>query len=198
MKKLTIILVITLTFDILAFNYLEYIQNNRKCYIYKYSNVPLIYQKQEIKLNNIDELRFDDYFEILDFNEYRYGFSFDEDNQTIDIRINDNYNYSYNYYLIEPTIITKIEYITNTIYVNDDVTEEYIESNDYSIYYSRDYYEFALGSDISDIIKEIQDDIECYYNVTCDYSKLNPYVTGEYEVVFYNDYDKVIKIIKIT
>lgn len=193
MRKLIILFFILLLIDISLFKYLDNLFKSLTEYQYLYRYKPLIYQNKDILLNDIDDFQIDDYFTILDFNDNVVDYSFD-DNNTININfINYPYIICYDYSIIEPKYITKTEYITEKIYVQDN----YLDFKDEHIYYQNDYYEFEIGTDLSYIIQIIKDDIESYTNVTCDYSKLNPYIPGEYEVFFYNDFEKIIKLIKI-
>lgn len=191
-KKIILVIILTIL-DILAYIYLDNSILNLKSYEYKYSNKPLIYLNKKIELYDINDFVFEDYFEVLDFNNNSYKYYIDSDNKQIIIKLKDYDDvYYYNYEIIEPEIVT--EYIRETIYVDNN---EYSDYEDNHIYYSCDYYEFELGTDISCIIQTVQDDIESYTNVTCDYSCLNPYILGTYDIYFYNDFEKVIKKVKI-
>lgn len=177
----------------------------KKTYEFINDHYPLIYQKKDIVLNDIEDFVFDDYFTILDFNDSSYTYRFLDDELLIKIKDN-NLEFKFPYSIIEPQIIEKEVIKYETIYVennsnnnqtapNNDVIIE--EVNDTKIYYLQSHYSFNVGTDISTIISIISSDITCYDNVTVDYAYLNPYEVGVYSVYFYSSSDKVIKTIEI-
>lgn len=195
MRKYIFSVTILLLLNVVSFLYLENALSSLKAFPYKYTNKPIVYIKQAVKINDLANFNFNDYFDVLDFGLDSYKVYIDESQNLINIRLlNSDDVLSYEYKIIEPIVITETEYITQTVYVDNS---EYADYEDNNIYYSIDYYEFELGTDLSYIIQIVQDDIVTYTNVTCDYSNLNPYENGEYSIYFYNDFQKITKIVKI-
>ena len=187
MKKYILIIIICLFSDIYLYKYYIKIENEKKVYEYKNNDLPLLYQKKDIILNNIEDFVFDDYFKILSFNDESYNYKFEDDVLKINIKnIDDTYEFKYE--LTKPKIIEKTVYKTVTEYIDgnsNDSSFEYFQNDTKLI---NDYFSFPLGTDLGTIISTIGSQaIESDESVTCDYSSLNPYEIGLYSVNLYTN-----------
>lgn len=188
MKKFILLIIIFTLLDIYLYKYYLKIENQRKEYAYKNTDKPLLYQKKDIVLNNIEDFIFDDYFTIISFNDVSYDYKFDND--ILKIKIKDiDYVFEFNYEIIKPKIIEKTIYKTVTEYKDsnnyDNSINEYYQNETKLV---KDYFVFDLGTDLSTIISIIGSEaIISDQSVTCDYSSLNPYEIGSYSINLYTD-----------
>lgn len=204
MHKLALGTILLIILDIALCFYLKDIVLSKRTFEFSNDNKPLIYQKKDIVLNDIDDFIFEDYFDLLSFNDSSYSYKFTDSDVAIILKAN-NVQLQYPYSLIEAQIIEKEVIKYETIYLenssnnnqNTDESSDYIEIQDSKIHYSQDHYSFNRGTDISTIISTISSDISCYDNVVVDYANLNPYETGTYDVYFYSSGDSVTKTIVI-
>ena len=193
MKKYVITILLLTSVNIFLSFYLQNIVINQDSFEYVYKEKPIIYQKKDIELNNIEEFKFEEYFEILNFNENSYSYNFKDD--YLSVKLKDiNEEFVYDYVIIEPEVIETIKYQTITEYVYPEYVYDqgacYIEADTYEL-------SFESGTDIANIIHELGDIVYSSDYVTCDYSSINPNSVGTYKAYFYSDCGNIEILVKI-
>ena len=199
MKKYILTIILLFLFIFASYAYLKQISVDAIPYTLKIIDNPLIYLKKELIIEDIESFDFDEYFHILSNNEFKYKYIFNADNLNIFIN-NNKYSYPYKIKEKEKEIIT--EYIIQEVYIensnnnhnnnnisiqsNNDTIHSFDLEPDY-FYILNDYLSFPLGSDLSQIINEIQNNIDTNIRVSIDYSSLNPNSIGEYIIYIHSD-----------
>ena len=209
MKKYLLIIILLFMFIFVGYAYLSQISVDAIPYVLKIIDNPLIYLKKELIIDDIESFDFDEYFQILSNNEFKYKYTFNADNLNIFIN-NNKYSYPYKIKEKEKEIIT--EYIIQEVYIennsnnynnnnipnqsNNDTIHSFDLEPDY-FYILNDYLSFPLGSELSQIINEIQNNIDTNIRVSIDYSSLNPNSIGEYIIYIHSNNETKSIIINI-
>lgn len=168
------------------------------------NNDPLIYQKRELILDDIESFNFDDYFTVLSNSNYRISYIFNEN--SIDISLNDkHYIYPYTIREKEKEIVT--EYVIQEVYIETPVSVDTNNSYEHDVIQyeeEKDYLNiinstlsFSSGTDLNDIIYSIQNNIDTNVRISVDYSSLNPNYPGDYIIYIYSDIGNNQILIKI-
>ena len=158
-------------------------------------------------MDDVAEFDFDTYFELLSFKDTAYRYEFKDEQLFVYL---DNDTFAYNYKLKEPIIETveKIVYkevekpqtqSSSTSQIEQDTQSneiEYIEEADY-FRLRRESFSFEEGTDLSDIIAVLKDQVDTNLPVTIDYSALNPNQIGQYTIFFISSSQKYPFLIEI-
>ena len=190
MKKLLFFLSFIILTDLFSFIYLKQLMDKRTAFSFESHTKPLIYQKRDIVLKDVDDFVFEDYFSVLSAGSITISYKTDGDQIKVFM---DEEEYEFPYEIIPPEVITveKIVYkekevIKETVTEgnrNENGTVSYETEADY-FYLKNQSLSFEKGTDISVIIREITDSVDTNQDVSVDYSQLNPNQTGTDQVFF--------------
>ena len=181
--------------DMISYNYLKLISENKIPYRFIPSIKSFIYQKKDIVIDDPKDFNLEDFFVIVGFKDSIYRYEFKDDVLQIEL---DGKTYHYDYELRQPVV----EIVEKTVYKEvvkevkvsepqqqEDDDERKESSGEYL--YEEDYFRlrkdkaiFDEGEDISKIIEVIKDQADTNMQVTIDYSQLNPNIIGQYTVYF--------------
>ena len=198
MRKLIILTILLLLADIFLYKYLNSLRLEKKEFRFEVEDEKIIYQTSDIRLNEIKDFNFDNYFYVISFNNNSYRYEIDD--EYIIVHIHPDKTYRFKYELIEPKVITETVFIEKPIEIQKPVYQEvenenYIES-DY-FYVDNDYFSFSLDTDLDDIRNILKSNIHTSYETDIDYSELNVSHVGQYKVVYSCSNEKIEIIIEI-
>ena len=198
MKKI-LIAILLIFINIFLGYYLFTLQGNKKELNIELLSDQLIYQINDIELNNLSDFIFSNYFVVTNnTNSYKYSFN----DEYINVQIGQN-SYSFEYTINEPKVIEKTVYkevvIDNSnkeIETKEEDEIEY-ETNEY-FYVNSDYLCFDYGTSLDEIRNEIINNINTTHETSIDYKDLNTSSIGQYSVVYTANDKKIEIIVEIT
>ena len=198
MKKILIAIVLIFINLFLGY-YLFTLQGNKKELNIELLSDQLIYQINDIELNNLSDFIFSNYFVVTsNTNSYKYSFN----DKYINVQIGQN-SYSFEYTINEPKVIEKTVYkevaVDNSnkeIETKEEDEIEY-ETNEY-FYVNSDYLCFDYGTSLDEIRNEIINNINTTHETSIDYKDLNTSSIGQYSVVYTANDKKIEIIVEIT
>ena len=204
MKKYLIIILFLTISIYFSYTYLMETIDSKLALKVTLNNDPLIYQKRELILDDIESFNFDDYFTVLSNSNYRISYIFNEN--SIDISLNDkHYIYPYTIREKEKEIVT--EYVIQEVYIETPVSVDTNNSYEHDVIQyeeEKDYLNIinstlsiSSGTDLNDIIYSIQNNIDTNVRISVDYSSLNPNYPGDYIIYIYSDIGNNQILIKI-
>lgn len=198
MRKLLLISITLLMLDVFLYRYLNLTMENKKPYLFIDSDIPLIYQTNDIELNKTNEFKFNNYFNIITFDTVSYRYEFKDD--CLNIYLYPDLKYSFKYKTMKPEVIKETIYIEKEIPV--EITNTVSEIDEYTIeedyfYVDNDYLYFDIDTDFDYIRQVLSNNIHTSYQTNIDYAKLNSSQVGQYEVIYSCENKKIEIIVEI-
>lgn len=187
MKKIFIILILLLL-NYFSYHYLIILNKAYESFIPTQDDFVLV-QVNDIKLYDVEDFLFDDYFKVLSFSDYSIKDSFIENTYNLEITTsNIKKDYQFNVIFLEKEVITNIikEYVyldkeENNNKNNSSANNTIINSDTYFDVYQTSF-QYVVNTSLQTIVSDIANSFECSEEVMIDYSSLNPNVEGEYSV----------------
>ena len=135
MKKLLFFLSFIILTDLFSFIYLKQLMEKRTAFSFESHTKPLIYQKRDIVLKDVDDFVFEDYFSVLSAGSITISYKTDgnrNENGTVSYETEADYFYLKNQSLSfekGTDISVIIREITDSVDTNQDVSVDYSQLN---------------------------------------------------------------------
>ena len=198
MKKLIFILVALTMLDTYGVYYLSRLKNSKKDIQIEILDDNLLYQINNIVLNDINEFNFKKYFNTTSFNDLKIKYEFINEKLLVE---NNNMKYYFEYEINEPKIIEKtiIKEIEKNVYINDDnstyMPNDYIQ--DEYFYVNQEHMSFDLNTEFEYVKECLRNNINTTLETCIDYSHLNTSQIGQYTVKYIADEQEIEIIVEI-
>ena len=206
MSRLLFVVFMLLFLDVFAYQILMESIENRIAFPISINDHTFIYQKKDLILDEEEDFRFEEYFDILSMEDPSFHYSLKEN--TLEVELEGNvFDYPFSYRekeVIEhetivvqqiPVYISSNEFSSPAPAITSEENSEIYDEPFLELNCS--YYSFPAETQISQIISEIRNAVVSNEAVTIDYSLLNTSVRGSYPVVFMSDHGSVTVTVEI-